>query len=165
MKRLILPLLLLIIGVGAGVGAGLYFQSPPEETDLATDDTCNDPETSLEQVKTQAEISEEREYAKLNNQFIVPVVKEGQVVAMVVLSLSLEVTLGGRTAVFATEPKLRDVFLQAMFDHANAGGFSGNFTSGENMHSLRTDLLRRARTVAGEQVTDVLITDIVRQDS
>lgn len=164
MKRLLLPLLLLLIGVGSGVGAGLYFKPSPTELATATDNPCGNIAATPEQMDDAPIISEEREYAKLNNQFIVPVVQDGRVTAMVVMSLSLEVALGGRTAVFETEPKLRDAFLQAMFDHANAGGFSGNFTSGENMHSLRTDLLRRARNVAGNQVTDVLITDIVRQD-
>lgn len=165
MKRLILPLLLLLIGVGAGVGAGLYFKPEPDETDIATDNPCGDQGVTPAQSATTPDISKEREYAKLNNQFIVPIVRDGKVAAMVVMSISVEVAAGGRTAIFATEPKLRDVFLQAMFDHANAGGFSGNFTSGENMHNLRTDLLRRARAIVDDQVTDVLITDIVRQDS
>ena len=43
------------------------------------------------------EISEEREYAKLNNQFVVPIVEEGRVAALVVMSLNVEVTAGGRS--------------------------------------------------------------------
>jgi flagellar protein FliL len=64
------------------------------------------------------------------NQFIVPVMKKGKVAAMVILSLSLEVKPGMTSKVYDMEPKLRDVFLQVMFDHANAGGFDGSYTDG-----------------------------------
>ena len=57
---------------------------------------------------------------------------------MVVLSLSLEVEAGNTEAVYAREPKLRDVFLQVLFDHANSAAFSGSFTDGSNLILLRT---------------------------
>ena len=101
----------------------------------------------------------------MNNQFVVPVVEQGRVAAMVVLSLSLEVDVGNTEAVYTREPKLRDVFLQVLFDHANMGGFSGSFTDGSNLVVLRTTLKEAATLVLGKVVTDVLITDIARQDS
>lgn len=105
------------------------------------------------------------EFVKLNNQFVVPVVHDGLVGALVVLSVSLEVRSGTRERVFASEPKLRDAFLHALFDHANAGGFDGTFTSPTNLRTLRTSLFEAARAVLGGSVSDVLITDMVRQDS
>jgi flagellar protein FliL len=83
---------------------------------------------------------------------------------MVILSLSLEVTTGSTEAIFQREPKLRDVFLQVLFDHANAGGFKGSFTDGSNMIVLRRALLETAKATMGDIVKDVLIVDIVRQD-
>ena len=112
-----------------------------------------------------AESTQEREYAKLNNQFVIPVVEDEMVAALVVMSLNVEVTVGSRTAIFAAEPKLRDRFLQVMFDHANTGGFSGNFTTGTKMRALRNELLRVAQDISGPIVTDVLVIDLVRQDS
>ncbi|MDX8352875.1 flagellar basal body-associated FliL family protein [Cognatiyoonia sp. IB215182] len=166
MKKLLLPVILLVIGVGSGVGAGFALKPEPVagEELLADGHPCGDPEKVVEPAPP-PEIPEEREYAKLNNQFVVPVVEEGRVAALVVMSLNVEVTVGGRTTIFAAEPKLRDGFLQVMFDHANIGGFSGNFTSGTNMRALRNELLRVAQEIAGSIVTDVLIIDIVRQDS
>jgi hypothetical protein len=105
------------------------------------------------------------EYVRLNNQFVVPVVEDRRVVSMVVLSLSLEVEPGSTEAVYQREPKLRDVFLQVLFDHANVGGFSGSFTDGDNLVVLRTSLREAAALVLGTSVRDVLITDIARQDS
>ncbi|MBS8271737.1 flagellar basal body-associated protein FliL, partial [Halomonas litopenaei] len=52
-----------------------------------------------------------------------------------------------------------------MFDHANNGGFSGNFTTGTKMRALRNELLRVAQDISGPSVTDVLVIDLVRQDS
>ena len=89
-----------------------------------------------------------------------------RVEALVVASLSIEVTGGSTQAVYQREPKLRDVFLQVMFDHANIGGFEGAFTSGERMDILRSALfLDAARSVLGTNVKDVLITEIARQDA
>ena len=105
------------------------------------------------------------DYVKLNNQFVVPVVQNGRVAALVILSISLEVASGATEKVYTVEPKLRDGFLQVMFDHANAGGFMGTFTDGSNMILLREALSEVARSILGPDVTDVLIVDIVRQDS
>ncbi|MFN2307753.1 MAG: flagellar basal body-associated protein FliL [Paracoccaceae bacterium] len=104
------------------------------------------------------------EFAKIANQFVVPVVNGAQIEAMVVLSLSVEVPLGETAFVFDMEPKLRDRFMQVLFNHANIGGFSGAFTSNENMRVLRGDLHRAARTVLGDVAHDVLILEMVRQD-
>lgn len=167
MKAFLLPVAMLLVGVGGGVGAGLFLQPEPlpaEDSPQAVDGEPKETQTATA-TAAPVDVSTEREFAKLNNQFIIPVVDDGLVTALVVMSLNLEVTVGSRTAIFAAEPKLRDRFLQVMFDHANTGGFSGNFTTGTNMRILRNDLLRAAKEVSGDRVTDVLILDIVRQDA
>ena len=154
MIRKILPILLGIVGLLIGAGAGYFLRPAP------------DPAVQAEAAKEAApDPALTPEYAKLSNQFIVPVMQKGKVAAMVILSLSLEVTTGRSPEVYNSEPKLRDVFLQVMFDHANSGGFSGSFTDGSNLVLLRGALLEAAKSVLGDKVTDILITDIVRQDS
>lgn len=149
MMKKIFPLLLGLIGLGVGVGAGVFLRHAPEEhAEMA-----------------EAEPTEPPEYVKLNNQFVIPVVEAGQVAALVVISLSLEVSAGNTQMVFEREPKLRDVFLQVLFDHANVGGFRGSFTDGSNLVVLRQALKEVAIPVLGDQLTDVLIVDIARQDS
>ncbi len=84
---------------------------------------------------------------------------------MVMMSLSLEVVPGISDSFYSIEPKLRDRFLQVLFDHANTGGFGGNFTNSDNLSVLRKSLLNVARKEMGDGVTKVLITSVNRQDT
>ena len=65
---------------------------------------------------------------------------------------------------FSREPRLRDSFLQILFDHASAGGFQGNFLTSVSLDSLRIALKEAAIPQAGPAVRDVLIVDLVKQD-
>jgi hypothetical protein len=168
MKKFLIPLILLLVGIGGGVGAGLLLAPTPNDDETpTTTDPCGQPQTAASMdTNDHSEVgtSSTNEYAKLNNQFIVPIVEDGRVSSMVVISLSIEVPEGAKESIFAAEPKLRDAFLQAMFDHANIGGFSGNFTSAQNLRPLREALVRLAKTIVPDIAKDVLIIDIVRQD-
>lgn len=161
----ILPVLMALIGVGAGVGAGIMLKPAPDETtEIATDSDDGHAETSKEADAHGEDGGGTTEYVKMHNQFVIPVVEDGKVVALVVLSLSIEVIAGGKEATFQMEPKLRDAFNQVLFDHANAGGFMGVFTNSSNMVVLHDSLYEIARKTAGPVVVGVLIADIIRQD-
>ena len=174
MIRKLIPVVLALAGLGAGVGAGFALRPatvPPADTageDHAAEDKAPEdkaPEDKAPEDKAGIDPEKMPDYVKLNNQFIVPLLEEGKVVSMVIVSLSLEVTQGMTDTVYAREPKLRDAFLQVMFDHANAGGFRGSFTDAANLVLLRKALLEMAEKTLGDLVSDVLIVDIVRQDS
>ena len=151
MIRKLIPVLLGLLGLGIGIGAGIFLRPATQEHAVVAEAP---PDPALAP-----------EYMKLANQFIVPVMVKGKVSAMVILSLSLAVTSGSAAEVYKVEPKLRDEFLQVMFDHANSGGFSGSYTDGANLLLLRKALLESAKGVLKDLVSDVLIVDIVRQDS
>jgi flagellar FliL protein len=176
MLRKLFPILLALVGLGGGIGAGIFLRPAPAVDDHAAAETTEagaDAGTEGEHASADDDAPAEEgedaenapEYVKMNNQFVVPVVEDRRVAAMVVLSLSLEVETGNTETVYQREPKLRDVFLQVLFDHANTGGFSGSFTDGSNLIVLRTSLKEAAALVLGTVVKDVLITDIARQDS
>lgn len=161
----ILPIILALIGVGAGLGAGFFLRPEPAVEDAALG-PCGDTQLHAEDTNAPAEEDEVStlEYVKLNNQFVVPVVDDSRVTALVVVSLTVEVKQGRKEDVYLREPKLRDAFLQVFFDHANSGGFKGAFTNSSNMDVLRKTLLETANDTAKGLISDVLIMDIARQD-
>lgn len=180
MKKL-LPLVLLLIGVGAGVGAGVFLRPPPDEkmADVSEEGEHPNEDHSEEHAKGHNKDDKDEnahgdghdgdvggsEYVKLNNQFVVPIVSNEKVSALVVLALSVEVPAGETDTVYLREPKLRDSFLQVLFDHANVGGFEGNFTDALMLDRLRTALREVAQRDLGKDIgKDVLIIEIARQD-
>lgn len=192
MMRLLLPIILLLFGLGGGVGAGLMLGGGAEEEVAAAEDTATADDDAHAEEDTHGDEGEHAaddahaeddghgdaeparvepsgegtEFVRINNQFVVPVVRNGAVRSLVVISLSVEVETGLSSAVFNQEPRLRDSFLREMFAHANIGGFDGRFTEAEAMAPLRAALLEAAQRVLGAGTTyDVLITDITRQDA
>ncbi len=179
MKKL-LPLVLLLVGVGAGVGAGVFLRPAPdaetahvsEKGEHSKDDQSEDhAEEHGKDDKDEGAHDDHgdeaggSEYVKLSNQFVVPIVSNEKVSALVVLALSVEVPSGETDTVYLREPKLRDSFLQVLFDHANVGGFEGNFTDAVMLDRLRTALREVAQKDLGKDIgRDVLIIEIVRQD-
>lgn len=166
-----LPILLGIAGLGVGVGAGIALKPPPDLVEINPSSEIGMPDAldasdmhgEGEDV-AESEHSSESDFVKMNNQFVIPVVAGSRVGALVVVSLSLEIEAGGSEPFYQREPKLRDAFLQVLFDHANSGGFDGVFTDGSKLQNLRRALLEIAIKVMGTAVLDVLVTDIVRQD-
>lgn len=183
----ILPLLFLLAGTGAGIGAGLVLapsdggdhaagsahgEAAADDhggSDAGSHDTGHDAGNSHEAADSHGSdvghgSGGSHDYIKLTNQFVVPIVDRNRVTSMVVLSLSLEVKSGYEERIYSMEPKLRDGFLQVLFDHANMGGFSGAFTNAEMLSVLRNALRDVARRDLGDLVSNVLIVDIARQD-
>ncbi|MEP2470938.1 MAG: flagellar basal body-associated protein FliL [Paracoccaceae bacterium] len=169
MKKL-LPIFMLLIGSGAGVGAGIFLRPAPVEAELETAEEveevidATDTEAHLDEPDL-AEPSEGMEYIRLPNQFVVPLVTDERISALVVMSLSIEVGYGSGEDVIDKEPKLRDGFLRVLFDHASIGGFDGAFINNENLDVIRRKLTDVARSVMGADIArDVLIFEVARQD-
>ncbi len=161
----ILPLLLIIIGGAVGGGAGIFLKPAG---DMSCEDGMESPECDENEKKEEVVVEEETEdvyYIAMKNQFVVPVIRDERVRSLVVLSLSLETTPENGETIFTREPKLRDVFLQVLFDHSHIGGFDGAFTESRRMSVLKAALLEAAQSVMGSTITDVIITDIVRQET
>lgn len=182
MKAILIPVILLAAGTGAGVGTAMFLLPPPAaapedhaappEAHAAAEGSHSAPAAESHEdsgAESHAATDEhgapaELPYVALPGQFIVPVVEDAEVKAMVVVTLGLEVAAGTEEEAQAQEPRLRAAFLQVLFDHANTGGFSGMFTAASNMRSLRHGLLAAAGEVLGADATDVLILDLLRQD-
>ena len=159
---MIAPLIALTVGLAGGVG-GAYFLglSPVGPTIERSGEEGSEAAEAGPEDGTDATVG----YAKLANQFIVPIFNDEEMEGIVVMSIALAVPEERREAIYLAEPLLRDGFLQVLFDHANLGGFSGDFTSIRNMEVLRRKLLEKAQGFpVGKDVAQVLITEIGRQD-
>lgn len=174
MLRLLLPVVLLLVGLTGGVVAGKMLSGGGTE-ETAADEHGEDASHGEEAVEDGHESSDGHgeapdpnspyEYVRLNNQFVVPLIRHGSVRSLVVLTLTIEVENGENELVYDREPRLRDALLRVMFQHANVGGFDNSFTAVEAMAPLREGLREAARQVLGRVAHDVLIMDIVRQDA
>jgi flagellar basal body-associated protein FliL len=154
---LLVPVVALAVGLAAGAGGAVFLAAEPEaEPDAAAAESEAAPEQ---------EPGAPTEFAELGSQFVVPVLDEGSMRALVLVSLSLEVTEGSTGQVHSIEPRLRDSFLQVLFDHANSGGFDDRFTQSDRMSLLRYSLREAAQRLLGPILIDVLIVDIVRQEA
>lgn len=159
---ILVPVIALAAGIGVGAGAALFLKpadEPAEETQAEPDSETQ------EEAFEPAEPGQPAEFAQLGNQFVVPVVRGGVVRALVLVSVTLEVTEGGSATVHSMEPRLRDAFLQVLFDHANTGGFDDRFTQNDRMSLLRQGLREAAHRLLGPILRDVLIVDLVRQEA
>ncbi len=164
MLKKIFPVVLFLLGSGAGVGAGIFLREPPAEAATGLDEGGEDAEVT-QKPHDPDNPPPMMEYVKLSNQFVIPIVQNKKVVSLVVLALSLEVPEGQKDAIYKREPKLRDSFLQVLFDHANIGGFDGAFTDGNNLDILRNSLREVGQRDMGVNiVNEVLILEIARQD-
>lgn len=154
----LIPLFLILLGLGAGVGAGLVLRPVPE---------AESADAPAETTVTRAvPATVETGIFEFANQFMVPLVEDGHITSVLVTKLAIEIAESQRAAVVAHAPRLRDAFLQVLFDHANIGGFQGAFTAQNNLALLRRALLEAAQQRLGPDVVfEVLITDLLRTGS
>ncbi|MDP4990714.1 MAG: flagellar basal body-associated protein FliL [Marivita lacus] len=120
-------------------------------------------ETSSDDLQDGA--SDSFEIVKLPSQFVVPVIMDNRVRAMVILTVALEVEVGQGDRVRALEPKLRDEFLAELFSLAALDGFKDEMISRKTLELVKRALSVRSSEVLGLQNVNVLVTDMARQDA
>jgi flagellar basal body-associated protein FliL len=172
--KLILPIVLAVLGLVGGAGAGWYFKpAPPEEHAACRDaqghettdpDACGAPPEPAKKSGAHEDPKEASQFITLDRQFIVPIVSENKVSAMMVMTINLEVGPGKMENAFRNEPKLRDALLRALFEHAYSGGFNGDFTAEHVVRELRKNLLAAGQGIIGADLRSVLIADMIRQE-
>ncbi|WP_372573517.1 flagellar basal body-associated protein FliL [Ruegeria jejuensis] len=162
MRKLLL-FILPLVGVALGIFAGSALTGGQKEAQVEAEQDA--PEKKKEKSQPEA-TSGDHEFLKMSKQFVVPLLDGEHLAGLANLALSLEAAPGTSELFYAREPKLRDAFLQVLFDHANTGGFDGAFTMSGKLDPLRQALLDAARHELGPDVVHaVLIVDIARQDN
>lgn len=102
-------------------------------------------------------------YFTFPTQFFVPLIRNGDMGAIMILTLSVETAEDQLEAMKTLEHRLRDALLRQLMIHANTGGFDGNFTTEASLGRLRADLLKAAQHAITLPVRAILIEDIARQ--
>lgn len=156
MKKM-LPVLLLLLGIGGGGAAG-FFLKPAPELPEGEDQAAAPAEIQSADEKTT------RNYIKVGRQTIVPVVEGGQTTALMLFELAIDVPSSRAGDVHDMEPRLRDAFLRELFRMSHTGAFLNNFTDDRIIEELRQSLTRAAREHLGNDVKEVLILDVMRQE-
>ena len=103
-------------------------------------------------------------FMKFSRQFVVPVVSRDNVSALVILDINLELDPSATENAYSREPKLRDAILKTLLQLSNEGAFGKSLLEEENLVDVRARLLSSAQTILDDDVVDVLILNVARQD-
>lgn len=169
MLRKIMTILLPLIAFAGGLAGGELLRPGrtaavlPDQTSTSTSEDGSGPEPQ-QSAHDPAETAGPRAWFSFPGQFFVPMMRNGDMGAMMILTLSLETREADLEALKQQEHRLRDALLRALMITANTGGFDGNFTTEARLQPLRETLLKAARQAAGDMVSAVLIEAIARQE-
>lgn len=182
MMKLIIPVVAVLSGAGAGVGAGLFTQpkaataeAQGDQPAAETDDASHGAEPKdAHGADTHAAPAGDGHgdehtatgvgYLKIPNQFVVPIVRHGNVKALAVVSISLEIDEADRDALSHDLPKIKALTLQTLLNHAALGGFDGNFADLEHTTELARRITDRLRHDVGHSISNTLLLELARQD-
>jgi hypothetical protein len=136
-----------VLGLAVGGGAGSYWYMAP----------AGDAAASLLR-------SEHHAFIDMERKFVVPLVRGNRVRSLVVVDLRLEVRSAAETRAQELKPKIRDLFLDTLYEMAVAGAFDGDLYSNNVQGEMRTRLLEDAMQVLQDDATGILIGELLRQD-
>lgn len=162
MLKKLLPFISLLLGLAAGGAAAVVLAPAHEEQGAVAEHEDADAQHTDD---VHSDEQSETEIVKLPNQFVVPVILDNRVRAMVILTVAIEVEAGMGDAVRLLEPKLRDTFLTELFNLAAIDGFKDELITRQTLELVKSALTQRANEVLGTQDLTVLITDMARQDA
>lgn len=103
-------------------------------------------------------------YFKFSREFVVPIMSDGSVRALVILHIQLEVDSEIASSLFSMEPKLRDNIMATLIEISHDGKLFDNLTDPEAYESIRALVLEGLREVKSEGIENILIVDLARQD-
>lgn len=167
MKALILPVLMSISAAGGVFTANLLKGDAPSAAPASHGDEGHGAEKAAKSKGHGGESSaksDSSDFMKFKRQFVVPVMKDQSVEALVLLNLGLDIDESKRDEVFRKEPRFRDIFIRELLQLSNDGYFNEEMTSPNTYEVVRETLLRAAKSVDETSVNDVLILDFSRQD-
>lgn len=154
----------LVVGVIGGGGAALFGQPPSDLPEEGASGDGSPAELAMGADDLPRPADGTRSYVPIGRQMIIPVVRGQRTTALVLFELALDVPQDLADRARALEPRLRDVFLRELFAMSHTGAFDETYTDMRVIEELRRNLRAAARRALGEDVAEVLVLDIIRQE-
>lgn len=108
--------------------------------------------------------SSDTSFYKFSREFVVPIMAERRVKALVILHISLEVDKKGSDELFSLDPKLRDNIMTTLIALSNDGQTLEELTSPDSYETIRSMILMNLNSGISEDIKNVLIMDVGKQD-
>lgn len=185
--KMLFPAIVAVVGIGLGTLAGQVLKPGPatahaekaEEGDShgakddghgkSDDHGKKDDHAKKEKKKKGAHgksdaAADDVSYYKFSREFVVPVMENGTVTALVILHLYLEVDSEVSGGLFQKEPKLRDNIMTTLIEVGRRENIYDNLTNPESYETLRAAIADNLESVISEGLHGVLIVDFARQD-
>lgn len=165
MIKKLLPLLALAAGLASGGAAAVFVARDSHDVeDVALERKPSTQGSGPTLTGVNQDAPDSFEIVKMPSQFVVPVITNARVRAMIILNVALEVETGSGDQVRALEPKLRDEFLAELFGLAAHDGFTDGLITRQTLEIVKHALTERSKEVLKLSFVNVLITDMARQD-
>ncbi len=170
--KLILTSVVAIIFVALGSLAGVMLK-PTVEVAASTTGDANTGDYPAEQPAAKKEAkkddgyggsSSDSVYYKFSREFVVPIMRGGQVESLVILHISLETDESTSDDLFSEEPKLRDNIMTTLIELSNDGRTLIEMTDVSNYETMRSMILMNLQTAISDGIKNVLIVDVAKQD-
>lgn len=174
--KLIVTSLVAIIFVAAGSFAAVVLKTPSDtpaaQAGESVDDAHEDGREKTDKKKKakkddghgKKESSGNSSYYKFSREFVVPIMRSGQVTSLVILHISLETDSSTAEKLFSEEPKLRDNIMTTLIGLSNDGRTLERPTDINNYETIRSMILMNLKDSIDDGIKNVLIVDMAKQN-
>lgn len=103
-------------------------------------------------------------YYKFSREFVVPIIDNERVKSLVILNLNLQVDSAASQDLFSQEPVLRDNIMTTLIGLSGDDTIFNSLNNVEHYETIRSMILSNLQDSVSEDIQNVLILDMARQD-
>ncbi len=169
MKLMIAAVLVFFCSLAGAFGASLLRPAPSSPPGAENPMDGSEARPTAEKPSMEATLSESYEssdsmYFKFSREFVVPIMRQGDVESLVIINMSIEADPGVSDTLFRMEPKLRDNIMTTLIELSHETDSLQNFADVQNYETLRSAVLYGLQELVPEGIRNILIVDIGRQN-
>ncbi|MEL6859951.1 MAG: flagellar basal body-associated FliL family protein [Pseudomonadota bacterium] len=171
--KLVITSVVAVIFVALGSFAGVMLKPSVEVSAATVEKETEDGDAKKDDKKSSAKKGDKYDkgsssgdsaYYKFSREFVVPIMRGGQVKSLVILHISLETDSATSERLFSEEPKLRDNIMTTLIELSNDGRTLVDVTQVNNYETIRSMILMNLQDSISDKIKNVLIGDIAKQD-